>query len=644
MTDASTATRVRTTLASWFRDGLVAWVALATWAVGLFVGVLAVHLFDANPLTSTGVVVPLAIGIPIGLAMFGLATWLRSTWLIGVAAGGYAAWAGTTIAAALVGTPFGFGLIAGDAGRMSALVMHFSSTWHPGDAADPSLPPEYPPLYPMLVGRVAAWTGRPGWQMLQPAQIVVTSFAVVAGFILWRRLVGDVTAFLISSSVYVIMAEPSKGNEVLSLSIYLPWLLGTFAVSGQDAWLDKLTPILRERPRPLHPVVSGIIIGLVVPWSPQVLFLSLVGVIALAGWSWWVAEPDRRRGLLLRWAVTLVTSLVVASWFVFPLAKGYLTGKVEVVADLWLGSPLVVEPFTILNPHRLVITLIQIAGLLGLAAQIRRVWWAMPVALYLGGVIVERLLMLIRFSATGHAFMLYYVNASIGMALNAIGILTLVQVFRWAWPYLTERAMHVRLLGVMAAAILVGTCGYSAWTLWAPNPRGIKDNATNPETVYSLSMYAHGERLPNGHRVRYSAPKSPLRFPTQQATDFVHNSFGRDKAPDVISANQAIFAFNAWPDWLMPDRVAASGLTRWDYRHGLLKQLATTTDPAAMASGLQNLEFGPVDVLILKVQTNDSTTSWRFADIDFDPQAFAGPQFEVSQPMLNYVVVVRKAG
>ena len=39
---------------------------------------------------------------------------------------------------------------------MSALAMHFSTTWHPSDAADPALPPEYPPLYPMLVGRVAA--------------------------------------------------------------------------------------------------------------------------------------------------------------------------------------------------------------------------------------------------------------------------------------------------------------------------------------------------------------------------------------------------------------------------------------------------------------------------------------------------------
>ncbi len=67
----------------------------------------------------------------------------------------------------------------------------------------------------MLIGRVAAWTGRPAWTLLQPAQVVVTSFAVVAAFLLWRRLVDDGPALLASASVFVSMVEPSKGNEIL---------------------------------------------------------------------------------------------------------------------------------------------------------------------------------------------------------------------------------------------------------------------------------------------------------------------------------------------------------------------------------------------------------------------------------------------
>jgi len=109
----------------------------------------------------------------------------------------------------------------------------------------------------------------------------------------------------------------------------------------------------------------------------------------------------------------------------------------------------------------------------------------------------------------------------------------------------------------------------------------------------------------------------------------------------VISDNQAIYAFNPWPDWLMPDRVAASGLTRWDYRHGLLADLARTTDPATMAAGLAHLEFGPVDVLVLRVRSTNGSPAWTFADLTFDPQAFAGPQFRVSPQIGQYVVVAR---
>jgi galactan 5-O-arabinofuranosyltransferase len=644
MTTAPSVARMREALTAGLRRGATAWVALGTWALLLLVGVLAVRGMNVNPLTSHGVVLPLAIGVPLGLVMFGLAARLRSTWLVGVAVGTYAAWAGTTIAAALVGTPFGFGIIAGDAGRMSALAMHFATTWHPGDAADPSLPPEYPPLYPMLIGRVAAWTGRPAWTLLQPAQVVVTSFAVVAGFLLWRRLVGDVAAFLISASVFVIMVEPSKGNEILSLSVYLPWLLGTFAVTGHGTRFDRLAPPDSAVPKPLHPVVSGILIGLIVPWSPQVLFLSLLSVVGLATYTWWSAERDQRRAVLVRWAVTIGVAFVTASWFVFPLAKAYLSGQVQVVADLWLGSPLVVEPFTIVNSHLVVITLLQLAGLLGVAAQLRRTWWAGPLAIYLAGVVVGRALMLIRFTATGHAFMLYYVAASLGFALNAAGVLTLLQVWRWVRPRLTARVMEARLVGVTLVAVLVATSGYNAWAAWAPNPRGIADNVTNSATQYSLSMLAHAERLPSGRKVRYHAPKSPLLFPTSRVTAFVHRTLGRSAEPNVVSDNQAVFAFNPWRDWLMPDRVAASGLTRWDYRHGLLQSLARTADPASLAESLHRLPFGGIDVLVLRVRGSGAAQSWNFVDVAFSPQAFAGPGFQVSAPFRGYVVVVRTGG
>ncbi len=194
--------------------------------------------------------------------------------------------------------------------------------------------------------------------------------------------------------------------------------------------------------------------------------------------------------------------------------------------------------------------------------------------------------MLIRFTGTGHAFMLYYVAASLSYALDVAGILTLVEVWHWARPRLAVRGLQVRLVAVTLVSLLVGTTAYSAYVAWAPAPRGIKDNVTNPVTAYSMSMLAHAQRLPSGRPgplpgagLTAGVPDRPGRVLRAQ-----HARRARSD-PDVISDNQALFAFTGWRDWLMPDRVAASGLTRWDYRHGLLRRLAGTTDPASMASG-----------------------------------------------------------
>ncbi len=78
------------------------------------------------------------------------------------------------------------------------MVMHFSTTWHNTDPADPSLPSEYPPLYPMILGRIAAITGRAGWTLLGGAQAFLAGLIVIAAFLLWLRLVDPVTALLIA--------------------------------------------------------------------------------------------------------------------------------------------------------------------------------------------------------------------------------------------------------------------------------------------------------------------------------------------------------------------------------------------------------------------------------------------------------------
>ena len=63
----------------------------------------------------------------------------------------------------------------------------YSHTWHSADGIVPSVPSNYPPLFPWLVGRTSALINVPAWKLLGPAEAITLSFAVVAGYILWRR-------------------------------------------------------------------------------------------------------------------------------------------------------------------------------------------------------------------------------------------------------------------------------------------------------------------------------------------------------------------------------------------------------------------------------------------------------------------------
>lgn len=135
--------RLRAFVPSW-----VTLAAVSTWLVALPLGIFFVRRIGLNPLTTQGVAAPVAYALLAGIVLVGLALVVHAEWLTGVAAGLFAAWCGITVAANLVGTPFGYGSMGGDSGRMSALVTHFSTTWLSSDAADPDLPPEYPPSIP----------------------------------------------------------------------------------------------------------------------------------------------------------------------------------------------------------------------------------------------------------------------------------------------------------------------------------------------------------------------------------------------------------------------------------------------------------------------------------------------------------------
>jgi hypothetical protein len=602
------------------------WVACLTLLVAFPLGVRAVHAIDLNPLSTQGVAAPVAYAMLLIIVLVGLALVIRAEWLAGVAAGVFAAWCGITITANLVGTPFGYGSMGGDAGRMSALVTHFAASWVPTDAADPDLPPEYPPLYPMLVGRVAALTGQEAWRVLGSAQALLVALAVLAAFLLWRRLVPAGIALALSGTVLIGLGEPSKANEVLVLSVFLPLVLTTFAPPAEV--------------RPLNPILAGTAFGLMVPLYPNFLVLGALGIALVMIFGWRAAEAPR--AYLVHAALTVGIAVVLSSWYLGPLILAYSRGRTQVVADLFKSGILAGGQFPLFGNNSVLLFTLQVIGAVGILALWRRAWWARPMGLLLAGVLIVKAVMLLRFVVTGHSFMLLYVPYLFRFAVAAAGVLTLWEVWQLRGALWLERlGAPRRLSGVLAVAALVGVIAQTSWALWLAAPAGSVDaNGAGTSTQASMATQAHNEYLPDGTRPRYAARFMTPGLPANKIYGLIDADLGRQADPVVLTTDQRVFSFRDLRNYLPPSRESSNALTRWDDRKKVIDRLAGIKSADRMATALATTEFGPIDVLLLQVQDN----RWMLRKEELSRSAFAGPQFSVHEGLPGgFVLITRKA-
>lgn len=612
--------------------GRTNWLVAATWAswlVSALLGWTVVRTFDVNPLLTQGVGLPITIGVLGAFVLTGLAWRPRPMWLIGVCAGSYAGWATTTIFAALNGTPFGYGGMQADAGRMAALVMHFSTTWHNTDAADPSQPAEYPPLYPMILGRISAIIGRPGWMLLGDAQAFLIGLTVVLGFLLWQRLVHPVTALVISVIFVVSLGEPSKAYEALALVVLLPWLL---------------LAVCPPRGRPMNPVLSGVIGGLMVPWFPSLLMASFLGIMALAWYGWRISAE--RRQYLIRLAITAGVAFLCASWYIVPLVVAYSSGRAQVVADEFRAAGLVQDPLQLVVLGSDAFAFLRWAGVLGAVLLLRRAWWSPPLILLTVGTQVVRALVFLRFAGTGHAFILFYSGYVVSWTTVVAGVLVTGRFVVW----LARRAqaagpprLAVRETLVTLVAVSVCLIGATSWSNWAPAPRGLVDQRTLSNQAalgdqFNLAAIAHSERRPNGTAVRFPTPTLTFPLNDVRIVQTVDAILGPNAKPLVLSFDQRLFSYQPWPDWLPPDREASSALVRWDSRFAELQHLAAISAPQRFAAATAATSRGRIDVFYFLARS----FAWRAISVSFHPAQFSPAQFAVSRFADGTVLVVRR--
>ena len=611
------------------------WVTLAavlTWLVALPAGVLLVRRANLDPFTLEGAVAPLGYGIAAGLVIGLLALVVRSDVVTGVGAGLFSAWSGWAIAANLAGTPYGYGSMGGDAGRMTALATYFSTTWVPRDAADPTLPSEYPPLYPMLIGRVAVWSGREAWRLVGASQVFLVSFALLAAFVLWRRLVPSPVALALSATVLIGLSEPSKGNEILALAVFIPWLLASFA-----------PPI---GTRPLNPIMAGVIGGVMVPLYPSFLISSLLGIglMMVVGWR----SSEKPRAYLIHSAIVVAITAALSWWYTWPLVVLYSGGKQQVVADLWKSGSVLSQ--SVAGSGSLLLFGLQVVGLAGIVVLWNRAVWARSLGLLLVGSLIARAYMLLRFTFTGHLFLILYIPYVLHYAAAAAGVLTLWELWQVRGTRLFEALRSPqRLVGVVAVGAVVAVVGAQTWQNWLPQPAGGRNRQSGVSEGSSHATLAHDEYLPDGSAPRYPALTMLPAYPANALISAIDGELGTRAYPVVLSGDQRLFSFKAYRNYLPQDRTSSNAATQWDDRKLVVDSFARIQDPTTLAKALSDNEFGEVDALVLN-RKNDLTYAGN--GVDFSAKAFEGPQFSVrvvqavrtsqqGKPA-EYVVITRK--
>jgi hypothetical protein len=582
-------------------------IAVLTWLIATPVAAMVPHVIKRNPFSAGASTIPLAAAFVLVIAIFVLAIRWSGEIVAGLAAGLGAAWVVLMLRAALYGTPFGFGGLAGDMGRMSASATRYTTTIASSDTLVPGLPSEYPPFYAWLVGRASVLLDEPAWRLLADAEILFTSAAVLAAFLMWRRLVGPWLALAIAALTLATWSDPRKAFEMLTLAIFVPWVLEVFA---------------RPPRRRLHWLPAGLLGGLIVITYQAWLVYAAIGLVALIVIAW-RTEPDRW-AYLRRLGLVVAVAFVVSSWYVVPFLWGSHTKGGQSISDLYVSGSINAGLFPFLDVDPL--GLLQLVGLIGLLWLWRSVWWARPLLLLIIAAYGYRLLSMLRYILTDHTGFLHYTARLYGVLFTVAGVLVLAHVT----PIVLRRLRQTppRLVGpALLAAVLAWTAtGFT--TAWMP------------ESGSQFAIMAHAEPLPGGGYPTF-APKEGRRaaFPVTQVQQAVERVLGPDPRPVTLSADERIFSFLPWPGFIDYDRTASSTMSRWDDRYAELRQLATINAPSAFAAESADTGFGSIDVFVLTKESD----GWAWRDQRFRPEQFSSQYWTVVDGLPgNVVVAIRR--
>ncbi|WP_253862756.1 arabinofuranosyltransferase [Prauserella halophila] len=601
--------------------------AVACYLAAMVLSWLVIDAVGLDPLTLRGAVTPVAVGAAVAVIAIALAVRFASDRLVGAIAGVYAGWIGMMLMNALNGTPFGHNELHNwDTLRMSALANRLTTTWGSTDAFLPGLPSEYPVLYPWLVARASELLDRPTWTLIGDMEVLFISASALVAFLLWRRLTSPPIALAMAAVAPIVFMHGHKSYEILTLAVFVPWALATFAG-------------LPRKAGGLHWLPAGIVGGLFVCTYTGYLMFGVIGGLAIIVAR--LLRPDRRPYLLHLLGV-LVTSVVVSSWYVVPLVWAYLTETRNVVADTYPNAVITEDPVPLPFLEATPIGLLALAGLFGVFWYRTREWWAQPTLLLVGGIYLYWAGYMLQLVADGHTGFLVKTPRMVTMVLVTAGVLTLA---RTAGALATRlRLTPPRSVGVAALAVLLVSSGLTAWDKWTPgNPKGFAD--IEPHVPHSAvepnpALRAHMQPGPDGERTEFVPPglvATPV--PADRLAAEVETRLGADARPMSLSTDMRLYAYELWWGYLQRGHYSANSLMRYTERSAELTELAAIEDPQQFARASANTRFGGIDVFVLRKNED----GWLFDNrITFEPDSFRGGAFDIVDDLpADLVLAVR---
>lgn len=284
--------------------GLMAWLGIWFAADALGVFVTEPVWRDRIPVVAGTVAVVITLGL-MGLARFapGWAA-LATVATTSVFLSGFAT-------VALHGTRWGFHGIYSDSGFRAQAITRYADNAGLVDYGYQGLPGYYPPAWPWLQGRAAALLDVPAWTVMKPATLLAAALVPVLAYLLWRRVVPDLTAALVVLGTAVVTVSFQKPDEWLVLACVLPW------------WLEVVRGVRREDRYPLPRWAYGLILGGLL-LTHTYYFLPLA-VATVLGWGLDLL-PGRRPPLRIKDAVVIgVVGLAVAAPYWLGMAVVRLT-------------------------------------------------------------------------------------------------------------------------------------------------------------------------------------------------------------------------------------------------------------------------------------------------------------------------------